>query len=934
MDAEGVDSALQAKYTVGRDGVPYLASELCRRIGIQPARSVRMTTALSQSMVFNLGGVKRLLATTQDSPLQLRLRTLLTTSVINEFKYYLCGRRGGGELPVYTDLGLHVRGEILNEKYSLEECNTATATKFMASGGTHLSMGRVLSAIPVTNLTRVHPITRDEANLAYEQCGMYHGSIWQQLFPQESLAYGGIWPLTTSEGVGRTVEINKHASLGYPYLAKASDPTALQRCLEVVKYMDESADWANAGEQYRRCMATSPLFVLFGGKTKNDIYTAEKIREARMRFYLVMPGHLKLFIQQAAQPFAKAKRTLLDVWDHEEGYRLRSAQKMGVNKEGATRIIRGLDKQLARGPLAYLHCGDDTLFAMRTVSSDTLGGSRPDRTRHQLTFFGVDMSNFDLTQQERIIREVDDRLAEGLASIDARRSSLWREIRRRRLVNIHQSGVVFMDGLGTSGINLQSEVNDMLMDVYCQRLERRLRKYLITYDGVQTHRITHAELLSTIQTVATEMGFVAKLEFVKSEDQDHLTNYTRPRLFNNAASYALLEGCYVKFLGYNISTVRAEEYDGYAYPMGFKFMVGEPVTPEDVVPEHRTYMSLPGAFSVALGSDELLPLACAVCDLPRSLANLNYASKTWIKRKREFEMYNLVRVFGTLQTLGLGTEAEEQAFMLQAVRSVSKWLAKDAWRLHNETIADAEVDEAPAHVEGVQLPLTARQLVNMIWKPPSGGQYLPEGEMLRDVELRDKPKLVNLLRTGQDPETVGGAVNLMAYRLYRVWDPRLRLEQRDWVRDMPGVVIPAPLLTGSSNWADLMEEEAAEALETYMFYDMRDEDGALIASTWGVDHRDQILGKLQAFREATLANWGRPPPNVAVRHTTSLNPQKEAFQPGAPGTGSSKTRKTKARKQRAKAKRQGEFRQEDVPLYEEDLEDELDTAIYGEEVWL
>jgi hypothetical protein len=356
----------------------------------------------------------------------------------------------------------------------------------------------------------------------------------------------------------------------------------------------------NAAAHYRLAMEQKPSLVTFQGKTKGDLYSREKIDKLMLRFYTVMPGHLKLLLARVTQPFGKAKRTLFDVIDEgRDVENFHSAQKIGMTQDGPQYILRSLECQMQAHGYAYLHCGDDAIFSYAYAHQGVT----------RVVMFKIDASNYDLTQRYDTTSEIDDRLALGMAEIDSNMAGLWKAIFAERLVNIHMSGVVRMSGIGASGLPLQSEKNDLLMDVYCQRVVEQLEITDTAHGSLLDSEMpvyctTPVRMDGIIGRVATGLGLKVRIENMVSSD-------------------ILVSGENVVF-----------ETISESCPEGFPFL-GYRIVP-----------------ATKLMTQETGPLVTAVGQIDRFAVTMQYPNKTWVKDREEFNCYDEQRIASTVLALG------------------------------------------------------------------------------------------------------------------------------------------------------------------------------------------------------------------------------------------------------------------------------------------
>jgi len=161
--------------------------------------------------------------------------------------------------------------------------------------------------------------------------------------------------------------------------------------------------------------------------------------------------------------------------------KLRSAQKVGMTQETPGLILNSLDVQLRDDRCGWTHCGDDTIIVFRTVGFESVHVSAPDGspTLVDQPYFRyycltTDFSSFDLTQDLTVLAENVNVTAEAMSHINPKDAALWKAIINERKVLLVDGGVVDMKNGGASGVNLQSSLNDMHTDVFCQRFSNLL----------------------------------------------------------------------------------------------------------------------------------------------------------------------------------------------------------------------------------------------------------------------------------------------------------------------------------------------------------------------------------------------------------------------------------------------------------------------------
>nr|WPR18182.1 MAG: hypothetical protein [Chemarfal virus 43] len=800
----------QASLAWGLEGTLQM---VLKKASLELAPSVLMRPAVDAGMVFNAGALTRPLAITQDLALTLRRRTLLGTCTKNLVIASVCEiERQEGPVPTVSEGFVKTSSYYYGDGSAVRaDVEKACEEKFYAAGGTQLSMGRLNKALHEVGIRRLKPITAAEADRAYYHCGLVGPTAfgdWGNIVDDLPLHLQE-WPLVRGDAEGASVQISMNSDLGFPYLAKGREEAAFERCLGTVKWMRENGWNERPVELYHEAMVRKPGFVLFMGKTKADIYSREKIEKNMMRFYHVMPGHLKFFLATTTQPFGKLKRTLIDVRERDPGrlHQMHSMQKVGMIMDMPKRIANALDAQLERGPVAWLHCGDDTLVAMWVVRRDQQDGA----DYAALLLFKIDLSNFDLTQRLDVTQAVDDRIAQGLAQISGPKAALWAAIMRSRLVLINRSGVVTMRGVGASGLPLQSEKNDLIMEVFCRRLADTLeREQLIVPVSVDLPggpitkrclRVTKAQLDNIIDRTGADLGLTARVEETIYEPSYHILfgpdDSGNPFTSGEAPVFCTLSG--------------GDQSQGISV-LGFRLMATK-VTRRFA--HHTVACVVRDDYGLGGGNDLTRPGIVAVPDSERFALSLMYPRKTWVKDAKEFHKFDLVRVASIVAMYGALLYTHQGFAACNMLNTIGQWIGKERQRLklgvadeHRYIAADVEVFGG---IDGGNLPLSDDPMSISAW--------------------------IDNLVTALDPNR----------------------ECRSKMMVPPTVEAPIGILDSilpGSRWADVVEETTGHVS---IF---------IVAEQWLESFRTMApmsLGSL-ALRAATRANWGRPPPNVPVRN--------------------------------------------------------------------
>lgn len=227
-----------------------------------------------------------------------------------------------------------------------------------------------------------------------------------------------------------------------------------------------------------------PWTVAVIGKTKADYISVKKFEATKLRFYNVLPRPMVMVMQTVTQKLEDIAENCFDFPN------VRSAQGISLDRGGANRLIGALVDGLdydADYSYTYLHCGDDSLVAWFDS----------DRVCH---LFTVDCTAFDLTQRSDITEPVHEEMYDILSMIHVGPARLWYNYMRQRLVVLNAGKTYLMKNGGPSGTPLQSKVNDVLMDIYLNRLGEFL-------SGKQG-----SVLESAVARIGKSMGFEVRLE--------------------------------------------------------------------------------------------------------------------------------------------------------------------------------------------------------------------------------------------------------------------------------------------------------------------------------------------------------------------------------------------------------------------------------------
>jgi len=181
-------------------------------------------------------------------------------------------------------------------------------------------------------------------------------------------------------------------------------------------------------------------------------------------------------MQQATQPLSERWKR-----NAEESYR--SFIGRGMANGGAEALVDWLDFQVVTDDIGWSHCGDDTFMVRHWQNSDG---------QHCYAMFSLDCTAFDLTQHGDVTRHIHEAFADQLRAIDALAAEIWLSMMRMREITLSGALPVRTKHWGASGMPMQSEVNDVLMEILCSRLARESWH---TRAELEAHIVFHADRL-------------------------------------------------------------------------------------------------------------------------------------------------------------------------------------------------------------------------------------------------------------------------------------------------------------------------------------------------------------------------------------------------------------------------------------------------------
>lgn len=335
----------------------------------------------------------------------------------------------------------------------------AMESKIMVNGGTENCVGRLSQAYPKLGSEVERPPTKEEVAEALRSCGLSLEGA-----PASVLKPFAMYRQDTDPEDMKTIWANPKAECGFPVLAKWSDEGTPEKVWGILKGVVPRLQAAYQHDKQagvwnfiRTLEAEEPWLTAVRGKCKTDCYSQEKIESFRLRFYNAFPKHFVLVMQQATQVLEEQARSVIDT---PSGH---SAQGVALVRGGADALITAMDEQLRLDGFAYIHVGDDTFCAVRLPG--------------RVVLFSLDCSNFDLTQHAQATLPIHEAIRDQLSLVDPVAAQVWYAFARERVVVTHKRATLRWYHAGPSGLPCQSKVNDMLMDVVCQRIRGEVSSF-------------------------------------------------------------------------------------------------------------------------------------------------------------------------------------------------------------------------------------------------------------------------------------------------------------------------------------------------------------------------------------------------------------------------------------------------------------------------
>jgi len=234
--------------------------------------------------------------------------------------------------------------------------------------------------------------------------------------------------------------------------------------------------------------------------------------------------------------------------------------------------------------------------------------------------FEFDFSSMDITEHRDAFFNIHDTLRRWMERIDAPAANLWFSFTRRRRVALVSSMTRDIMHGGPSGLPAQSTINDMGSDVFVQRCIRHL-------NSMSTSDIDHQQtVIEQLQGVGARMGLVVKIENYQKLHLERESGRDSPVRGN---LYEFMQQHEMKFIGYQFYATHGKYY-------------------------------------------------CYV-DIPRMMAQLPYNRGGWVKKGREFEIAEAIRLGSIVMNIGYPPDdliEWHQAAVRHAVGLLDKTMAK------------------------------------------------------------------------------------------------------------------------------------------------------------------------------------------------------------------------------------------------------------------
>lgn len=461
-------------------------------------------------------------------------------------------------------------------------------------GGAQTTLGRFAVAYPkVGDRPNLRVPSHTEVARAAVRCG--YGEL-TELRPH---VIGGDGDLA--------VTVMKHSSNGYPTLGRFTDEEAANWSidqaqafnLEIAGVISQAADNPRDAvfRHIRKCEDQRPDMFLVQGKGKDDYLAADKALDRQVRFYNVVPRYLMLVMQQSTQTLGLPANHQTILTNPSE---VRTAQGITLTHGGADRLVDALEPTVDE-PVKYTHCGDDSWVVILVCG--------------HIIMMSLDCSKFDLTQRSVITLPVDLKLHELLSRIDEGSAAVWYAMMRERRVVLTSTAVYQMRDGGPSGMPLQSQRNDFLMEITLNRFAEEIMDLLGTVEEHEVVDFAHA-LEALAADVAMGMGFSCRVDdtvIASPSDEGPMTLKT-----------ALKEHPF-RFIGCIFHTVERFE-------------------------------------STESGPRDIPDAATVMVDVPRTCAQMRFPRNVFRPNSDEFDVAEGIRLGSIVSSLGIPTPAFEESF--------------------------------------------------------------------------------------------------------------------------------------------------------------------------------------------------------------------------------------------------------------------------------
>lgn len=235
---------------------------------------------------------------------------------------------------------------------------------------------------------------------------------------------------------------------------------------------------------------------------KTDKYSMDKVLNLKQRLYVESCKAVQLPIAEFTQSLqellkkrgitpthrAAIKLALLSEQTYFKPGHVYTHTTLGYNftHGGQDTLWSYFDSVLeAQGGVMYLHNGDDNIMAVRTKSG--------------IAIVLLDCTSFDNTIVAEVKRPVVETVAKFGINIDPSGSALWAHSMLDTVVNLQDKRTIKIRDMQFSGLNGFAEVNDLLVDVWLDRVRRA-----VVRDGL--HKTEDEDISDKLLNLATVYG--------------------------------------------------------------------------------------------------------------------------------------------------------------------------------------------------------------------------------------------------------------------------------------------------------------------------------------------------------------------------------------------------------------------------------------------